>query len=264
MGEDDKKAGVLAQIVVAVVIALIAGGSSPWWWSKVFSGGDKKERDSASKESPIAPVPVIPTAVRAGPTSDFLGGTRRVYSADFIQWPTNSTGEGSALPEGGEYVIHPSGNAWIGTGHPIDIQPLDGDFVFDMHFRVDERTTSVGLQMELTGPGQDADYVEIFFELWDQNNVTYSLDKGWIKDGHYLTRDKLIAERQQLPTNLKAHDWSKGTKITLKREGGKAQFFVNDGYVADFPVTLFPVAKIYIAAAWPSKIAITSIEGRKP
>lgn len=263
MAEENKKAGVVAQIVVGVTVALIAGGTSPWWWARLLSSADKREAVPAKKYNPTVPQPVE-VDTRAIPTSDFPGGTRRVFSADFLQWPINSTAEGSAGPEGGQYVIQPKGDAWIGTGHPIDIQSLEGNFVVDIHFRVEERSSSASLQVELTGPGQDADYVTMFFDVWDQNNVTYSLDKGWIKNDHYLTRDKLIADRQQLPANLKAYNWAKETKLTLKREGGSAQFFVNDGYVADFPVSLFPIAKIYVAAAFPSRIAITSIEGRRP
>jgi hypothetical protein len=36
MAENEKKSGVLSQIIVPVAIALIAGGTAPWWWQKLF------------------------------------------------------------------------------------------------------------------------------------------------------------------------------------------------------------------------------------
>jgi hypothetical protein len=49
MSENEKKSGVLSQIIVAVVIALIAGGSSPWWWGKLFP-----PEGSAATDQPLS------------------------------------------------------------------------------------------------------------------------------------------------------------------------------------------------------------------
>ena len=191
--------------------------------------------------------------------SDFPGGSRRVYWADFRQWPASGNNYGSARAEGSAYVIQPLTNTLIGPSR-IGIQPLDGDFLFNMHFRVEQSPAAFNLALM----DRDGDSVVFINIQLHQNNVTYSLERGWIKNGPNGPQDKLIATGQQLPISLRAHDWSKESKVALKRQGGKAQFFVNDGYVMDFPVSLSPIAMISLNGAWPSKIVITSVEGRKP
>jgi len=62
MPENEKKSGVLSQIIAAVVIALIAGGTSPWWWEKLFS----PKPPTATDTSP---------ANRRNITGTWLGGT---------------------------------------------------------------------------------------------------------------------------------------------------------------------------------------------
>ncbi|MGH8591850.1 MAG: hypothetical protein ACREXX_21805 [Gammaproteobacteria bacterium] len=62
MIENEKKFGVLSQIIAAVVIALIAGGTSPWWWEKLFP----PERPTAIDQS---------LANRRNTTGTWMGGT---------------------------------------------------------------------------------------------------------------------------------------------------------------------------------------------
>lgn len=248
----------LVFVAVILVVAVVGG------IIRSRSARPIKFGTSTTTENALPPggqSPAVPTAESGRPASDFPGGSSRAYSAEFLQWPASNTEYGSAAPESGEYVIRPTGNTWVGTERPIPVA-LEGDFVFDVRFRVEERAPSAALQVQLTGAGNDADYIALYLELWTDHNVTFSIDKGWIKDGHYQTRDRMIAERQRLPPNIPYQDWSRGAKITLKREGGKAEFFVNDGYVIEFAVPRFTVASIHVSAAFPSKVVITSIEGR--
>ncbi len=50
--KNEKKSGVLSQIIVAVVVALIAGSTSPWWWYVIFP---------ETKPAPPVSSPVIPS-----------------------------------------------------------------------------------------------------------------------------------------------------------------------------------------------------------
>jgi hypothetical protein len=274
---ENKKSGMLAQITVAVVVALAVGGSAPWW-VELFFGDEESVEEIHSTDSPTGQAtsppgketpPIRPeTNSAAKPTSDFPGGSSRVYSADFSEWPTTTTGHGSVtLGFGNSYVLEPSGNTWIGPGRSIDIPALDGDFVFDVRFQIEERKPSSLLTFNLTAGGADAESVDVYFDVWDEGNVTYTLTKGRVRSGGGLSMphgvtEATIADREQLPFALKDHDWSKGSTLTLKREGGLVQFFVNGGFVKDFYVSRFPVMKTSVGAAFESKVVITSIEAR--
>ncbi|MBI5895020.1 MAG: hypothetical protein HZB24_03085 [Desulfobacterales bacterium] len=136
-----------------------------------------------------------------------------------------------------------------------------------MRSQIAERHPSASLTFNLTGGGDDAESIDVFFDVWDQGNVTNSLTRGRVRTGGGLAvphavSEETIAQREQLPSALKAHDWSKGFKLTLKREGGRMQFFVNDGFVKEFGVSRFGVMNIAVGAAFKSKIVVTSIEGR--
>ena len=220
----------------------------------------------AKPGTPLAPSSSVPAPPQ--PASDFPGGTKRFYSAEFSAWPRYDSDNGSTrLGFGNSYVMEPSGNTWIGPGRSIEIPPLEGDFVFDVRFQVERRHPSASLTFDLTGGGTDAESVAVFFDIWDEGNVTYSLNRGRVRTGGGLAvphdvSEETIAERVQLPQALKDHDWTKGSKLTLKREGGRMQFFVNDGFVKEFAVSRFPVTKIGVGAAFKSKVVVTSIEGR--
>lgn len=217
----------------------------------------------------ILPTPSPPPApAPPQPAFDFPGGSRRVYSADFSTWPRPETNYGSVkLGFGNSYVMEPSSNTWIGPGRSIEILHLEDDFVFDVRFQIQERHPSASLNFDLVGGGTDAESVNVFFDVWDEDNVTYTLNRGRVRSGgglpvpHAIT-EETFANREQLSSALKNHDWSKGGKLTLKREGGHMQFFVNDGFVKEFSVSRFPVTKISIGAAFKSKVVVTSIEGR--
>lgn len=256
--EDRNKSGVLMQILVAAAIALLVGGTSPWWWKEIR----RPQEQTAAKSSALPEQPVGPTQVPAQPTPDFPGGSKPAYSATFLQWPVVTNEHGFVGPLNGEYVLAPTSNTWVGPGDVMPITPLAGDFIFEAHFRIAERHSEAAFHLELLGSGPQADYLSVFLDISDIANATYTLDKGWIKDQHYLTRDKLIAERAPLAPAIATSDWSKPSKISLKREGGVMQFFVNDLLVREFPVTIFTVANVSVEAAFPSKIVVTSLEGR--
>jgi hypothetical protein len=210
---------------------------------------------------------IIKPPVKSGLTSDFPGGSRRVYSAEFEKWPTPAGQYGAIrLGFGNSYVMRPNSNTWIGPDRMMETPPLNQDFVLDVRFRIESRDPSAVLELKLSGSGTDANAVDLYFELWDENNVTYSLQMGRIRSGGLpvpnVINEETIAEREQLPAAIKSHDWSKSSKLTLKREGGEMQFFVNDEYVKAFGVSLFPVERIHVGAAFPSAIVITSIEAR--
>jgi len=196
------------------------------------------------------------------PLSDFSGGTRRIYSSDFSEWIKEDTEFGSiSTGYAGEYILKPSGDVYIGSG-PMPITPLDGDFVLDMWFQIEEMNPSATLILFLNSSGQkNIDTVEVFLTVWDQGNVTYSITTSNVNDINQYPKE-FIAEEVQLSPNLAANNWTRGGKLTIKREGGGMQFFVNGTYVTDFPVSLFTVAEVGVGAGRPSKISITLIEAR--
>jgi hypothetical protein len=210
----------------------------------------------------------LPVPTKLGRTSDFPSGSERVYIAEFDKWPTPDTEHGSiTLGFGNSYVMRPKSNIWIGPGRMMEITPpLNQDFVLDMKFRVESRSPSAVISFELSGAATDADDVNVYLELWNENSATYSITKGRVKSGAlpvpHAIPEESIAERAQLSAGIKSHDWSKGGKITMKREGGEMQLFVNDIYVNDFRVSVFPVQLISVGAAFNSTVVITSIEAR--
>jgi trypsin-like peptidase len=211
----------------------------------------------------------IPVAEQTppGPTADFPSGSKRVYSAAFSEWPISNSQQGSiSLGFGNTYVLKPASNTWIGPGRPMAIPSLQADFVLDVRFRITEKNPSTALSLNLLGTGDDADSVDAYLELWSSENATYTLYKGRVKRtglpvAHSVT-EEVLAERVALPSSIAAHSWSQGGKITLKREGGKMAFFVNDEFIKDFAVSLFPFNEIGLGVAFPSTVEITSIEAR--
>ena len=204
------------------------------------------------------------------PPSDFPGGSTRAYSADFAAWSRPSSEHGRlSLGFGNALVLQPSSNTWIGPGETIEISRVEGDFVCDLRFRIEERAPSAALNLRLQGVGDDADALKLFFSVWDDDHATYSIQKARVRSGgglgvpHLVTEEE-VASRVDLPDPVQAHDWASGSELTLKRVGGEMQFFVNDQFVRDFPVAAFPVSKMALGAAFAAKIVVTSIEIRVP
>ncbi len=197
------------------------------------------------------------------------GGPKRIYSAAFEDWPLVHSQYGSIkLGFGNTYVLSPSSNTWLGPGRPVVIPPLEGGFVLDVRFRILERHPSASLNFELGGTGDDAHAVNVFLDVWSDQKADYTLEEGLLKRAglpmtHYVVEERL-AERTPLAASIVAHNWSDGGKITLKREGGRMAFLVNDELIKDFAVTPLPFDEIALGAALPSTIEITSIEAVQP
>ncbi len=256
---EKEKSGLAAQVFAAVVVALAAGGSAPWWWDDVFS---KSNGVIVGTEDITEPKELTHKI------SDFSEGSKRVYFANFSKWPKRNTDYGTTtLSSTNSYVIQPSSNAWIGPGRSIEIPSIDEDYVFDVWFRFHDKLPTA-LQFEIAGGGDEAPSIELFLSLWDKNKATYSITKSLVRSGNglgvpHVVRSEVIASREKLSvSDSKNHNWTKGSKLTIKREGGNIQLFVNDSFIKQFPAPLFPVKKISIAAAFESKVIITSIEAR--
>ncbi len=202
------------------------------------------------------------------PPSDFPEGSVRAYSADFATWPTQDSEHGSvSLGFGNSLVLKPSSNTWIGPGRAIDIPSIEGDFVCDVRFRIEERSPSASLHVSFAGAGDDAETIDVYLSIWRDDNVTYTLNKGRVRSGEglavpHVVTEAVIAEREQLPPAVRDQNWSTGSELTLKREGGQMQFFVDDQFVKAFDVSLFSVEEVSIGAAQKSTIVVTSIEFR--
>lgn len=259
---EKNRAGFLAQVSVAVVIALAAGGSAPWWWDRMFPSSDHESNNNSNNEKSITE-----SGSFTQQKSNFSEGSKRVYFANFKQWPTKSSEHGSiSLTSTNSYVIQPSGNTWVGPGRLIETPSIEGDFVFDIWFEFQNKFPA-SLHFQITGGGIETSSVGLYLTVWNKDKVTYSLTKDLVRSGNglpipYVVRSEKISSRERLSNDFKDHNWSKGSKLTLKREGGRLQLFVNDGFVKQFPASLFPVQKIGIGAAFASRVVVTSIEAR--
>ncbi|CAN5332930.1 hypothetical protein BH23BAC1_BH23BAC1_17920 [soil metagenome] len=243
---------------IAGIFLLVMGVSFALY--HLFESGSNGSRDRQ-----IDP-PVIDTSTES--TSDFAEGSQKAFSADFSEWHTAETEHGNiTLGFGNSYILRPNSNTWIGSGSQTISPAVENDFVFDVRFIVEEKQPSASIHFTLIGSGNDAEMVDLFFNIWNNESVVYTLTKGRLRSGgglnvpHAIT-EETIAEREQLPPSLRNQDWSKVNKFTLKREGGKMHFFVNDIFVDEFNVSRFPVEKTSIGAAHQSKVFVTSIEGR--
>lgn len=270
--ESEGKKTILGEVVVAVAVALLVGGSAPWWWSKLpFSTNDgpaKPPATTAKDASNPGSDPPNSASSAPEPAPDFPGGSQRVYSADFSTWPTPATNAGSiSLGFGNSYVMRPSSNTWIGPGRMIPMPPVDSDFVLELRFRIIARSPSASLSLQIAADGDDADAMSMYFDVWEEKNVTYSISTSKIRRANlpvpHVVATQYVAERVQLAERLKTHDWSKGNKLTLRRERGEMYFFVNDGFVRSFPTSVFRVERVSVGAAFASTIEIESIETRK-
>lgn len=249
-------AGVSAAIIAGVVV----------YWA---TEGLRPIRPAPSPPPQTAPQPPHQPASKPPlePPADFPGGSKRLYSASFNEWPTNLSEHGSITLESGDsYVLRPASNVTIGPGRLMDIPPLAGDFLLDVRFRVTERNPSATLSVELSGREEDADSLEAWLELWGEQSATYSLLKGRVRRAglpiaHHVT-EQSIADRASLPASIAAHRWSGGGKITLKREGGMMAFFVNDEFIRSFGVPLFAYNQIGLGASFRCTVVVTSIEAR--
>jgi len=277
--DSDRQPSLLRQVAPAVVIALLVGTSSPWWL-KFFQNQDGgsgaeppsksqtaathgTEKSSSGRSTPPAGAEV-PSPTEGAPTSDFPSGSRPVYGADFSKWPTQTNEHGVADAAYGEYILEPNSNTWVSPGRLIDIQPLDRDFVVDVIFRIEQRDAGSSFQLQLYGPGAVTNFVQVILEAWNGHGSTYSLQTGTLQGNLYARTSQEIASREPLPALLSTADWSKASKLTLRRDGGTAHLFVNDVLVRSFPVVVFTVSRIGVGAAFKSRIAISSIEARVP
>lgn len=263
MTTEKKKTGIVSQIFVAVIIALLVGGTSPWWWKEFFGNGEQGSGYTQEPQSSQGDTSKDPSPINS-PEPDFSSGSTRVYSSVFSEWPESQNEHGSIRVKHGTYVLQPSSNTWIGPGRWMDITTLEKDFVIDLRFRIKERNPSAVLSLGLASAGQDADYVKAYLDVWSSENVTYSLEKGRIKDNFYVIRENSIAEREQVPVEIRGHDWANGATVTLKRQGGIMQFFVNGSFVRAFPISRFRVSRLSLGAAFKSTLEVTSIEARIP
>lgn len=236
-------------------------GGTPSRTGDPSSGGDP---ESSAGETPP------PNGDGAGdqaPPSDFPGGSTRAFAVDFTALPRPSTEHGRvSLGFGNTLVLEPSSNTWLGLGRGIEVAGVEGDFVCDARFRIEERGPNAALNWTLEETGPAADRVDVVVSVWGDDRATYTLTKDRVKtEGlavpHVVT-EAVVAERASLPADLRAHDWSTGSELTLKRSGGEMQFFVNDRHVDTFDVSLFPVGEMHLSAAFESKIVVTSIECR--
>ena len=162
--------------------------------------------------------------------SDFVGGSRRVYAANFLGWLLNvRNDEGSTYAEAGSYMINPSSNVWFGPRkNPFRTDALSGDFVLDVVFSV-ASSDDVGINFQVFGPEPDPNYLSFFIEFLG-GRASYGIDKGWIKHNN-LVREQLVAEREPLAPSLSAATLRRQTKLTIKHEGGDCQVFINDVFV---------------------------------
>lgn len=210
--------------------------------------------------NPVDPTPGPPAS--SIPAPDFPSGSLRVYSADFASWPLIQTDQGVIAREMGAYVLKPASNTWLGLGRMLEMTPLTGDFLFELRFRMLERSPGSSLMLELVGSGNDADGLLVYFTVEDPHPANYSIIKGRLKDNFYLLTEETLADRLPLPPDLQNRDWSAGNKLQLKRDGGTLYFFVNDAFVTQFPVPVAPLARLGLGAAFKSRVEITSIESR--
>jgi hypothetical protein len=167
----------------------------------------------------------------------------------------------------GGRVLEPSSNTWLGPGRSFELPHVEADCLFQVSFRIESRSDGASLSLNLEGSGTDAPQVQAILSVWSNDNVTYSLTEQRVRRGGNLAVPHVVtvarpAERVQLPDRLKDHDWSKGSEVTLKRDGGSMQFFVNRKFVQAFDVPLFAVSEWSIGAAFPSKIVVSSAEMR--
>jgi hypothetical protein len=246
----------ITQILIAVVIALLVGGTAPWWWKEYFGHSSQTRQTTTTKPDQSSSQNPSETS---SPSSDFKDGSRPFYSADFVKWPSQTNEQGSCKPDQGEYIISPTSNVWFGTPY-LQITPVPEDFVFDLHFRVPEKNKYAGLWFQFSGSEQQANYISIIFEI-SEGAVLYSLEKGWIKDNLYANVEQRFAEREHLSAKISSSDWSQDNKITFKREKSNMGLFINDIFVKSFPVSLFTVNQVSLAAA-SSKWIIRSLEVR--
>jgi hypothetical protein len=166
--------------------------------------------------------------------------------------------------------MQPSTNVWVGGRSDIGPAPaLEGDCLFDLRFRIERSNPATSLSFGLAGGGADAEQAEVFLHVGEAGDLRYTVYKGRLRSGsglpvtHAITEER-IAEDEQLPPALKDHDWLQGSKLTLKREGGSMQFFVNDEFVREFPVSKFPVRNVSVGVAGDSTVVVTSLEARAP
>lgn len=247
---------------ILVVTSIVVGPGTSFFSSNGDPNGGISTDTSSSDTSRSIPKSDVPQ-------SDFSGGSRRVYSVDFSEVSASSSSEGAISHGFGKsLVLEPSSNTWLGPDRAFDITGVDGDFLCDLSFSIEERNPAASLTFSLEGSGRPAKMVKVYFSVLGDGRANYSLQKGIVKYNgvevpHAVIEDQ-IADQEQLPSDIAAHDWSSGSKLRLKRVGGKMQFFVEDKFVKKFDVSLFPVGEVSLGAAQDSKIEITSIEFREP
>jgi hypothetical protein len=244
MDRKQLKFGWLERMLVLTAIGIVVAVTAPLWVHRVF--------------------PQLRSGPLVAPKPDFAEGSNAVYTAKFQQWPIPNTEFGSiSIGAGNSYVLKPRGNHWVGNGPAAILPALEHDFVLDVKFRVVEGDPTI--EMQLSGSGDSYESVTVYLSHLGKQ-VSYHLDKGRVKGtgapgGHEITSESIV-ERAFVSPTVAAADWDKGGKITLKRDGDKMDFFLNDEFLQEFPASSYAYTTLYVAAAQKSTVEITGAEVR--
>jgi hypothetical protein len=225
-------------------------GTGGWFNFKVAAS-------THSSEQPIRMQPIDPGAIRIG------GVANTVYKAPFSDWPRGQNEYGQVGEVSGSYVMQARSNTWIGPGQKLPITTLQRDFVLDMVFRVLEGS-NIGLNLTISGAGSDYAQLSFYFSKWQSGASTFSISDQWVRQNFYVNTTSQITDREQIPANIGRVDLGEQNRLTVQREGDTVGLYLNGSVLKTFTVSVFPVRQIGIGLAFPSKVAIESIEARVP
>lgn len=235
-------------------------------WQLAYDALQKLD-NSATKErfSPVVVKRLNEARERSENTRpvDFVSGSKAAYVAKFSTWPKVSNEHGYARPEGSYYALEARSNTWVGSGRLLPITILRGDFIVEMSFRVIHKT-NCGLSITLSDAGDDYSQLVFYFDIWDSGSLNFSINENDVDDDFYVKLKRKVADRTSVPVNLSSVDWTKGNRLSVKREGNSISFYFNGHLLKSFYSSIFDIKKVGVGLAFKSKILLTSLEARVP
>ena len=146
MEKEEKKSGVLPQIIVAVVVALIAGSTSPWWWNELFS--KPKPRTPISSPPPSLapnPTPAVKKYLMDNRPDRIIILTHLRNNEYRIEEPSSSwPWQGTALLDGGQLSGEAKFRNSLATMRVEGVVRGDGSIVIQYKFIKDDSGRQYG------------------------------------------------------------------------------------------------------------------------
>jgi len=186
-----------------------------------------------------------------------------VYSAPLADWPALVTIAGSVGPQTGGYGMEAYGSDPVDLGSLMPMTPLDGDFILDLVFTVEQVADST-ISLILSSNGASASRFVFTLGLPEREDPSYSIREERVEGGRVVEVLRILADHAPLDWRAVSPTWPATVTMTVTREGALLRLLVNGGEIHVFPSPPVLLNLLGLEVSGTTKFLVTSIEARCP